>query len=108
MRIFKDEIKSRRVRVGHWIASMAALGCVVFGLLPYSSNKQTVKAILLSCWIVGVPLWFAFETFYLYDPKSDASLEEFKHAQDVASKVWIAISLVLTALYFGKDGLRLP
>ena len=34
-------------------------------------------------------------------PPPDIDL--FKYGQDVSSKIWLAVSTVLLALYFGKD-----
>lgn len=93
--------RSHSIEIGSWCAVAFAIGCVLYGFFGHGDDR--VKRALLAVWIVIVPLWFALETFYLYDPKRDADLDAFKQGQDVASKAWLAVAVVLAALYFGKD-----
>jgi hypothetical protein len=70
-----------------------------------NSQKTTSKATILAIWVVGVPTWFAVEYFYIYPKYALAycDFDHFKYGQDVATKAWLAVVTILTALYFGKD-----
>lgn len=105
--VARQQLRSRWIATGSWFAAVCAILCILFGFLTRPCEYRYYKAAILAVWLLIVPLWFALETFYLYDPERDASLEILKQGQEVASKAWIAVSVVLAALYFGKDGLHL-
>ncbi len=79
------------------------------GFDPHSKAK-VLQAIVLSFWILAPPIWFWFEYFFLYkgsDSTTDKpALDDFKHGQDQASKIWLALVTLLLGLYFGKDLIR--
>ena len=45
------------------------------------------------------PCWFSFEWFISGHPNDDG----LKYAQDLGSRIWIAVATVMLAMYFGKD-----
>lgn len=50
-------------------------------------------------WVVAPPIWFSIEYFYLFKKyQVPGAFEALKYGQDVASKVWLAIAAVLTAI----------
>jgi hypothetical protein len=63
------------------------------------------KVGVLVFWILAPFAWFWLEYFGIYRYRRDAkeSFEYFKYAQDISSKLWLALVTVLTVLYFGKD-----
>jgi hypothetical protein len=64
------------------------------------------QALTLSFWVLVPPIWFWVEYFFLFKrtPTSDrGEFDEFKHGQDQAAKIWLALITVLLGLYFGKD-----
>jgi len=70
---------------------------------------RIVEACIVVAWIILPPVWFWIDYFFIYlrnhkmgaQPPPDIDL--FKYGQDVSSKIWLAVSTVLLALYFGKD-----
>jgi hypothetical protein len=90
----------------------AALGFVALLLGPFGSRDpldsdhpiKVLQAVFLVTWIVGPPLWFWYEFFYLYKrTKNSEDWDRFKHGQDQSAKIWLALVIVLFGLYFGKD-----
>jgi hypothetical protein len=76
------------------------------GPWPFIKIEQLV---LLVGWTMLPPLWLFFEHFLEYlrewEPGTipPPDFEVFKHGQDLAAKLWIAVSSVLLVVYFGKD-----
>ena len=104
-----------------WVALTAAAGSIVLAFIPKHiaepfDAKCPIKvgqALVLSMWVLGPPLWFWFEYFFLYRKMADNEIrkmkfDEYKHGVDVASKLWLALVTVLLGLYFGKDFSRTP
>jgi len=59
-------------------------------------------------WIILPPLYFWCEYFLIYKPPEKGNppkpdFESFKYTQDISSKIWLAVSSALLALYFLKD-----
>ncbi|MFZ1008040.1 MAG: hypothetical protein WAN65_14460 [Candidatus Sulfotelmatobacter sp.] len=76
------------------------------GQWPWIKIEQLV---LLVGWSLLPPVWLFFEYFFEYlrewEPNTQPppDFDIFKHGQDLAAKMWIAVSSVLLVLYFGKD-----
>ena len=65
---------------------------------------KVLQAVLLVIWIVGPPVWFWYEFFYLYKRANNPEdWDRFKHGQDQSAKIWLALVTVLFGPYFGKD-----
>lgn len=58
-------------------------------------------ALCWALWVIGPPVWFAIEFFYLFDhslPERDVS--RFKYGQELTTKAWATVVVVLgTFLY---------
>jgi hypothetical protein len=85
------------------------LGCATFGDSSSGSPFATgfpfatkLKVALLAAWILGPPITFLFE-FLVFTEKGRSVPDRFKYEQDAKAKVWIAVSTVMTILFFGKD-----
>ena len=93
-------------------AAVAVLGFffTAFVLLRNSSgNRQkNLAQVLLALWVLGPPLWFFYEHFYYFptfgNMAEGAGFDKLKAAQDVTSKLWAAMAVVLGALYNKKFG----
>ena len=90
----------------------AALGFVALLLGSFGSSDpldsehpvRMLQRVSLVIWIVGPPLWFWYEFFYLYKrTKNSEDWDTFKHGQDQSTKIWIALAIVLLGLDFGKS-----
>jgi hypothetical protein len=88
-----------------WIGFIIAAGCILAAMCKKPpSSKQ--KAWIIALWAILPPLWFLLE-FALYQmptgPNDGLKFERFKYGQDLASRVWGAIALLLAGLYFGPQ-----
>jgi GNAT superfamily N-acetyltransferase len=67
------------------------------------ANSKVLQVIFWLTWSVLPPVWFLFENslFWREIPAPDQALvDRFKHNQDLASKLWIAIAAAFLLLYF--------
>jgi hypothetical protein len=102
-----------RKKVG-WAAAISALASLVLGCwgvwqgFDPANHSKVVQAFVLGLWILVSPIWFWAEYFFLYKDKttSGVEFEAFKHGQDQAAKIWLALITILAGLYFGKDLVR--
>lgn len=68
----------------------------VFRVVASANSKELF--LLLVCWTVVPPAWFAVEYFEVFKRYgTDGSLEDFKYGQDIASKVWLSMVAIITA-----------
>lgn len=81
---------------------------------PFDPHKmpwphiRILQACIVVTWIIIPPMWFWLDYFFIYlrnhkmgdEPPPDIDL--FKYGQDISSKIWIAVSTALLALYFGS------
>jgi hypothetical protein len=51
----------------------------------------------LTFWVVGPPIYFLVERF-ASDPQTPAEEESFKRGQELATKIWAAVALLIAAL----------
>jgi H+/Cl- antiporter ClcA len=95
-----------------WVAGIGGGIALIFGWYgfgkPFDAHDcgKVLQAVVLAIWIVAPPIWFWYEYFFLYQPIPETkkpSLDQFKHGQDQAAKIWLALVTVLLGLYFGKD-----
>lgn len=67
-------------------------------------NRHTAKGWFLGLWVLLPPLWFYVEYIYLYRHFGKAAcFDSFRYAQELVSKGWVVLVLVLGVLYFGKE-----
>ena len=51
-------------------------------------------------WVVGPPVWFLIERFFLFRYFGDSSqYDQFNRVQELASKIWAGAVIMLTAIY---------
>ncbi len=67
--------------------------------LPTDSIK-VAQAVVLGFWVLVPPIWFWCEYFFFYATDLQP-LDEFKHGQDQAAKIWVALIALLYGMYFG-------
>lgn len=81
---------------------------------PFDPHKmpwphiRILQACIVVTWIIIPPMWFWLDYFFIYlrnhkmgdEPPPDIDL--FKYGHDISSKIWIAVSTALLALYFGS------
>ena len=94
------------------LAALALIGSLWFAQYGWGEKLEAgnpikvCQAAIVVAWLLGPPIYFWFEYFYLYKNSTAANkpdLETFKYGQDVSSKIWIATTSALLALYFWKD-----
>jgi hypothetical protein len=94
-------------KVAAWVAGPCAVASLVFGWWRFGLESderglvKKTKALVLCAWILLPPIWFCYEFWRRDKPIPD--FDYFKHAQDLASKIWLALVSVLLILYFRKD-----
>lgn len=93
----------RDVRIAGTVAGSIALVfiviCVVMTALP-SMRSQGVAGALAVIWLIGAPLWFWYEYFYIYRAIGGGqqdSFEFFKHGQQLAAAIWAGLAASLGA-----------
>ena len=88
------------------IAIVGSIFSLVFMLKSKteSARARHVSQILLAMRILGPPLWFFYEHFFFFPAHGNParSLSDLQAAQDVTSKVWAAIAVILGATYNKK------
>lgn len=72
---------------------LASAPIVVF--LP---RKHDLMWLVLCGWLIGPPIWFAIEYFFIYKRYgSEVDLEEFKYGQEVMTRLWAGVAAALVA-----------
>jgi|SRR5271166_5239458 len=78
-------------------------------LLGFTFTNDTTKKVVLVFWTLVPPIWFQIEWVFLCKegkgmsgPDFNNWLARFKHSQELASKVWLALVSVLLALFYGE------
>lgn len=64
-----------------------------------------MKFILLAVLLLGPPLWFLIEYNYMYEEgaSGEPGFEKFKYNQELASRVWAAVSAIALAIALKND-----
>ena len=125
--MMKPETKSCLSMLGKWLLAALSVFATVIALIYALQNEtpgasapliQKPRLVVMFCaWTILPPAWFLLE-WYLFErppepnPPDDAQynqklakysqkLADFKYSQELASKIWIAIAVVL-GLLIGK------
>lgn len=85
------------------LLAVASLVCALVSVGSPAPKHQYWKLTLYGCWVLGPPIWFFFEYFYFRRQGYSECFEVFKYGQDLASKIWVALSAILGYLFFGKE-----
>jgi hypothetical protein len=72
-----------------------AIACV-----GYFRADTFVKGMLVSIWLLAPPVYFYGEWVFLYKESEEYPFDKFKYSQKLARDIWLAISVILIALYF--------
>jgi hypothetical protein len=68
------------------------------------SYLRVQKSLILAAWILLPPLWFFCEYMFWYSQYGKAvCFEGFKYMQDLGSKGWAGMVIVLGVLFFKGD-----
>jgi hypothetical protein len=66
----------------------------------FKRANRPVQRLLLAVWVLGPPIYFLFEWGKLYHgPYAGDAYEMYKTGQDLATKLWAAILVILGGLY---------
>jgi hypothetical protein len=70
----------------------------------YRGKEYELYALLIGgFWVVGPPVWFFIEHFYLFRRFGDpGQYDQLKREQELATKIWAGVIIVLAALYTGS------
>jgi hypothetical protein len=81
------------------LVTVAAVLLASLTLINLLSNPDRSRRVLfLAIWVIGPPVWFWIEYFYLFRVWGKADkFDEFKHGQDLSAKIWLGIVALLTA-----------
>lgn len=96
------------------IGTTVALYCLCFGVF-FLRHAEThnlfgdwtlreIRGLYLGAFVIFPPIWFFFD-FVLTNPSS-SNLDRFKHLQELARNIWLAVASVLTGLFFGEQILK--
>jgi hypothetical protein len=104
---WEDVQPTRRLMA--WAAAAFGFVALLLGLFGFGDPLDSLhpikvlQAALLAIWILGPPVWFWYEFFYLYKrARNPEEWDRFKHGQEQSGKIWLALVTVLFGLYFGK------
>lgn len=91
----------RRVWIAGTVAGVVALSFVglCIGMAAYPPMRsQALAGALAAAWLVGAPLWFWYEYFFIYRAAGGGqqdSFEFFKHGQQLAAAIWAGLAASL-------------
>jgi hypothetical protein len=99
--------KERAERAGGWAGRIYLIAYFVAMaiLKPIPSNTE-IKLTVPNVWIFAAltlfpPFWFFFESVSLYG-EGHGKDSDYTHAQDLASKMWVACSVIAAIYWFHK------
>jgi hypothetical protein len=83
------------------IAMFTVFLLCVWYVYGHRGEEYNLHALLIGgFWVVGPPVWFLIEHFFLFRYFGDSSqYDQFKRVQELASKIWAGAVIVLTAIY---------
>lgn len=87
-------------------SALMAAGSLLLGMTSVGNSiaHKTRKEILYAIWVLGPPIWFFIEYFYLFRQHGKPEcIETFRYGQELASRIWLALVAVLGFLFFGKE-----
>ncbi len=97
--IYKSESRRRIVKSVIFTAAVLAIFSICYAYLNQGAGGWIHTAIIV-LWTLGPPLWFLIEHSILFDNwENGEAVEHFRHAQGLATKFWIGIAGLLTAIY---------
>lgn len=80
-----------------------ALLVTLYKIIFSRKTTRHEKYLLLGSWAIIPPTWFVIEYFFIYLPNGiEDSFKYFSYGQSVASKLWGAVSALITLVIY-KD-----
>ena len=97
--IYKSESRRRIVNAVIFTAAVLAIFSIFYAYSNRGENSWIHTAIIV-IWTLGPPIWFLVEHLILFDNwENGEAVEHFRNAQGLATKFWIGIAGLLTAIY---------
>ena len=95
-----------RGKRGYWICCAAGtLGAIVgilslyFAHVGWKCRQVEMVYPWLVFWVIGTPVWFWFEYFFIYRRYGDpTAFDSFKHGQQLSLAIWAALAFFLNGL----------
>ena len=108
MNIKVEPLYLEKLRHGELFAVLGVVGFIVNLVILFAGGgflegkvHKIVSSFTVGAWVLLPPLWFFYEFFY-YFPKHGnpaAGFERLKSVQEISSKVWAAVAVVLAGIY---------
>jgi hypothetical protein len=93
----------RHVQIAGVVAAVVAVvfvGVAIRMAVHEPARSQAVAGSIAAIWLVGAPLWFWWEYFFIYRAEGggqNGSFEYFKQGQQVAASIWAGLAAALGA-----------
>ncbi len=94
-------MKSKLHRLSNIILTTMGIAFAIM-CLAYFRACPFIKGMLVSIWLLAPPIYFYVEWVFLYKESEEYPLAKFQYSQKLARDIWLAVSVILIALYF-KD-----
>jgi hypothetical protein len=78
-----------------------ALDCCFSFIAPFTETEPVANRYYIMLWLLTIlpPIYFFVEATYFYG-KDFGKCDNLKHSQELASRVWAAMTLLLTFYWF--------
>ncbi|GAA0852822.1 hypothetical protein [Aliiglaciecola litoralis] len=74
--------------------------CAVWLNAHRGAEHKDMAYMIGTFWVIGPPVWFFIEYFFIFrrfgNPQAK---EELKRGQELASKIWAGVIIILTAIF---------
>lgn len=99
----QDQLDVLRKARNQGATAFAVVLAIVLAYVSFTASKTAEgKAWAAAIWAVAPPTWFWIEYAFMTSEEERANKDfrdRLKYAQDVASKIWLAIGSLFTASY---------
>jgi hypothetical protein len=65
----------------------------------WEKGKKIAGRVIVGLWVLGPPIWFWVDWYYLTAGMGKERLEYISHLHDVGRNIWLALVVVLAALF---------
>ena len=87
------------VRRAAYTATFFLISSACCAVYAWIERDPSLLYILGFCWLVGPPVWFWYEYYFLYlELGVQDAFEEFKYGQQLSVAIWVGVSIFLFAL----------
>lgn len=99
----RDDVIKPVAVVSAVLALLSVTVAVVLQFFADEDLRKGVGYVFVGMWVLGPPIWFFYEWVVLCrDLKDKEERDRIKHIHELARNIWIALVVVLVAL-FGID-----